>query len=73
MDQALDPLSQIENYSITPVVIDGEVIPVTYSAFVQILNNLRREYVVSDYERVELVLNTLWACRSIVEYRLIGT
>lgn len=74
VDQAIDPLSRLQNVAIQPAIgTDGQIIQPTYSSFVQIYNNLARELVVTDYEREELVPGTFWACRSQVEYRLRGS
>jgi len=71
VDQPIDPFQNLQNYTIQPVIgDDGLPLAVTYAAFVAVINSLSRQIVVSDYEREELVKNTLWACTSIVEYRI---
>lgn len=72
VDQDRDP--EITEVSVNPITgDDGKIVMPTFSALTAVINSLKQELVVSDYEREEVVKGILWACRSIVQHRIKGS
>lgn len=71
ISQGINPLDQLTGWNFPPSTdSEGNLVPVSLAQIVEAFNQLIPGAQVMDYEREELVPNTLWACRSVVEWRL---
>lgn len=65
----VNPFSTIQSAAIQSDQGDA-VFDVPYSSFVAVFNSLRARYTVSDYTSEILIPGKLWACQSIIDYKL---
>jgi hypothetical protein len=65
--RGVSPFSSIEGFKAADGQGKNKTIP--YSTFVALLNSLRLELVVSNYEVEDVIPDTLWTCTADVDYR----